>query len=420
MARLQEYQGKALLRDCGIAVLPGVVAASADEAAAAAEGLGYPVALKAQVAAGKRGLAGGIRFAATAHEARAEAQTLFTTTIHGHRVERVLVEKKAAIESEIYLAVLSDAERRAPVIMVSTQGGMGIEEAAHDKRSLAVGTVDILRGAPPYFCIDLLRDLDLPGNLKAALAQVMARLYRLYRRYDCNLAEINPLAVTRNGLVALDARIALDDDALFRHPDLGIERSLEVGERAPTMLELAAAKIDEHDHRGSAHFVQIDPDGALAQRDGKIPIGFDGVGTGVSMAVMDELVPLGFLPMNFCDTSGNPTASKLYRITKIILAQPGIEGYVFASCLSSQQLDNTARGIVKAFKEIFGPKGPTIPCVFSFRGAWDETALAMFTEHGIAHSPLVRLLGRDSTEHDVAAAFGELHRSWRAGTRGTA
>ena len=119
--------------------------------------------------------------------------------------------------------------------------------------------------------------------------------------------------------------------------------------------------------------------------------------------------------MNFCDTSGNPTASKLYRITKVILAQPMIEGYVFASCLSSQQLDNTARGIVKAFKEIFGMRGPTIPCVFSFRGAWDETALAMFEEHGITSSPLVRLLGRDSTEHDIAVAFSELHQKWRAG-----
>jgi succinyl-CoA synthetase beta subunit len=414
VARLQEHQGKELLRKAGITVLPGRVAESADEAVAAAEAIGYPVALKAQISAGKRGLAGGIRFANDRDEAKVEAAALFNATIHGHRVECLLVETKATIERELYVAVLSDTARRAPVIMVSTKGGMGIEEGGHDKRTLAVGTVDILRGAPTYFCLDLIRDLDLPGAVAAVLAQVMARLYRVYRAYDCTLAEINPLALTRDGLVALDARIALDDDALFRHPELGIERSLEVGDRAPTPLELAAAKIDEHDHRGSAHFVQIDPDGSLARREGKIPIGFDGIGTGVSMAVMDELVPLGFLPMNFCDTSGNPTASKLYRITKIILAQPMIEGYVFASCLSSQQLDNTARGIVKAFQEIF-PRGPTIPCVFSFRGAWDETALAMFDEHGITKSKLVRLLGRDSTEHDVAVALSELHRHWRAG-----
>jgi succinyl-CoA synthetase beta subunit len=413
VARLQEHQGKELLRKAGIAVLPGRIADRVDDAVAAAEAIGYPVALKAQIPAGKRGFAGGVRFANDRNEANAEAAALFSATIHGHRVARLLVEKKAVIERELYVAVLSDTARRAPVIMVSTKGGMDIEEAGHDKRTLAVGAVDILRGAPAYFCLDLICDLDLPGAVAAALAQVMARLYRVYRTYDCTLAEINPLALTRDGLVALDARIALDDDALFRHPELGIERSLEVGDRAPTALELAAAKIDEHDHRGSAHFVQIDPDGSLARRDGKILIGFDGIGTGVSMAVMDELVPLGFLPMNFCDTSGNPTASKLYRITKIILAQPMIEGYVFASCLSSQQLDNTARGIVKAFREIF-PRGATIPCVFSFRGAWDETALAMFDEHGITKSRLVRLLGRDSTEQDVAVALSELHREWRA------
>jgi len=136
--------------------------------------------------------------------------------------------------------------------------------------------------------------------------------------------------------------------------------------------------------------------------------------TGVSLTTLDELVPLGFLPKNFCDTSGNPTASKLYRITRVILAQPDIEGYVFISCLSSQQLDNTARGIVKAFKEVFPGGQPNIPCVLCFRGAWDETALALFDEHGIADSPWVRLMGRDTTEREVASAFRDLHARWRS------
>ena len=162
--------------------------------------------------------------------------------------------------------------------------------------------------------------------------------------------------------------------------------------------------------------MQIDPDGSLAKAQGKISIGFDGIGTGVSMAVMDELVPLGFLPMNFCDTSGNPTGSKLYRITKAILAQPLIEGYVFASCLSSQQLDVTARGIIKAFREIFAPHGgaPTIPCVFSFRGAWDDVALELFHRHGLDAHRWVRVLRRDSTERELAQTFKDLHERWRA------
>ena len=415
MARLAEFAAKRLVRAAGIAVPKGELAATVDAAVRAAEAIGYPVALKAQILAGKRGLAGGIRFASTADEARCEAAALLGATIHGREVTQLLVEQRASIERELYVGVMSNPARRAPAMIVSTEGGMAIEEAAAGQGSttLAIGTIDVLHGAPPYWCLDLIGGLDLPGATLAALANVMARLYKIYRQYDCALVEINPLAITPKGLLALDARIALDDDALFRHPELGVARSQEVSDRPPTALELAAALIDEHDHRGSAHFVQIDPDGSLAREQGKVSIGFDGVGTGVSMAVMDELVPLGFLPMNFCDTSGNPTASKLYRATRIILSQPGIEGYVFASCLSSQQLDNTARGIIKAFLDVFPDGQPDIPCVLSFRGAWDETALALMAEHGIAGSPNVRLLGRDSTEGDVAQCFADLHRAWR-------
>ena len=415
MARLAEFAAKRLVRAAGIAVPKGELAGTVEDAVRAAEAIGFPVALKAQILAAKRGLAGGIRFAADANEARAEAEALLGATIHGRDVSQLLVEQRASIERELYVGVMSDPGRRAPAMIVSTEGGMAIEEAASGQSGakLAIGTIDVLTGAPPYWCLDLIGGLDLPGVTLAALANVMARLYKIYRQYDCSLVEINPLAITPKGLLALDARIALDDDALFRHPELGVARSQEVSDRQPTPLELAAALIDEHDHRGSAHFVQIDPDGSLAREQGKVSIGFDGVGTGVSMAVMDELVPLGYLPMNFCDTSGNPTASKLYRATRIILSQPGIEGYVFASCLSSQQLDNTARGIIKAFLEIFPDGQPDIPCVLSFRGAWDETALAVMEEHGIAASPHVRLLGRDSTEGDVARCFAELHRAWR-------
>src|SRR5262249_46305829 len=155
------------------------------------------------------------------------------------------------------------------------------------------------------------------GPTLVPLAQMATRLYGVYRANDCMLAEINPVAITKNGPVAADARINLDDDALFRHPELGIDDAGEVGERARTALEVIAAKIDAHDHRGSAHFIQIDPTGEIAARSGKISIAFDGVGTGVSLAVLDELVAAGFQPRNFCDSSGNPTASKMYRITRV-------------------------------------------------------------------------------------------------------
>jgi succinyl-CoA synthetase beta subunit len=415
--KLLEYRGKALLRAAGIATPDGRVATTAADARRSAETIGFPVALKAQILAGKRGLGGGIAFANDAAEAEATAQRLLATPLYGWPVTELLIESKSAIERELYAAVISDTAARAPLMIVSTSGGVDVEAAAAAGTATTVSAaVDMRRGAPVYWCLDVVRTLPLPEATLVALARVLSRLYDVYRRNDCTIAEINPLAITARGLIALDARIAIDDDAVFRHPELELERSQEVGDRDATALELAASKIDENDHRGSTHFVQIDPDGSLAKAQGKISIGFDGIGTGVSMAVMDELVPLGFLPMNFCDTSGNPTGSKLYRITKAILAQPLIEGYVFASCLSSQQLDVTARGIIKAFAEIFAPHGgaPTIPCVFSFRGAWDDVALGLFHRHGLDAHPWVRVLGRDSTERDLAQTFKELHERWRA------
>jgi succinyl-CoA synthetase beta subunit len=130
---------------------------------------------------------------------------------------------------------------------------------------------------------------------------------------------------------------------------------------------------------------------------------------------MDELVPLGYYPINFCDSSGNPVGSKLYRITKIIMAQPQIEGYVFVSCVSSQQLDNTARGIIKAFKELYPASGgqPNIPSILVFRGAWDDVALDLFREHGISDGRWIKVLGRDTTEKEAAGIFDALYKEWK-------
>jgi succinyl-CoA synthetase beta subunit len=419
MAKLLEHQAKRLLRDVGIATPDGRVAASAFDAVAAAEQIGYPVALKAQVAAGKRGKAGAIQFAANGVEAGGHASTLLGREVHGHPVRELLVEQRLGIEREHYLAVLSNPVSKTPTVIFARQGGVEVEDTRHVD-GLATCDVDLTVGFRLHHALDLVGRAGITGPTLPQLARLACQLFDAYRRYDCMLAEINPVAITARGPVAADARMELDDDALSRHPELGIEPGGEVGERARTEIEKIAALIDADDHRGSAHFVQIDPDGALAKAQGKISIGFDGVGTGVSLAALDELVAVGFLPKNFCDSSGNPTASKMYRITRVILSQPDIEGYVFVTPLSSQQLDNTARGIVKAFKELYPDGQPNIPCVLCFRGAWDETALAMFEQHGIAQSPLVRLLGRDTTERDVAIAFRDLYQQWRPQSRAIA
>jgi succinyl-CoA synthetase beta subunit len=422
MARLHEHQGKDLFRRMGIPVPRGGVAHSQVEAAKIAQEVGFPVALKAQVLTGRRGKAGGIRFAATTEEVRMATCALLGAAIHGIPVEAVLVEQRLAIQREVYLAVTADPSRRQPVTLLSLQGGVEIEDtAAQDPARIFHAPINIRDGLPEHVARNIIR--CAPGATSAdilALTPVLTHLYRTYRRYDCKLAEINPLALTPEGPVAADARVDIDDDAIWRQPELGLTLTEETG-RAPTPLEIIAGSIDQGDHRGTAHFVQLDPDGALARELGKIPVAFDCVGTGASLTAMDELVPLGYYPVNFADTSGNPSASKMYRITKVILSQPDIQGYLFLSCISSQQLDNTARGIVAALKELFPATGgkPNIPMLLAFRGAFDQEAIQVFRDHGIVESPWVKLLGRDVDERDAALAFRDLHQCWRHATGGS-
>ncbi len=416
MARLHEHQGKELFRRMGISVPRGGVARSQAEAAKIAQEVGFPVAIKAQVLAGRRGKAGGIRFAATTEEVRMATCALLGASIQGIPVEAVLVEQRLAIQREAYLAVTADASSRQPVVLISFQGGIDIEEtAARDLARILQAPVNIREDLPDHLARNIIR--RTPGATSAdilPLTPVLCNLYRVYRTYDCKLVEINPLALTPEGPVVADARVDIDDDAIWRHPELGLSMTEEAG-RAPTPLEIVAGSIDQGDHRGTAHFIQLDPDGSLTRELGKIPVAFDCVGTGASLTAMDELVSLGFYPVNFADTSGNPSASKMYRITKVILSQPHIQGYLFLSCISSQQLDNTARGIVAALKELYPATGgkPNIPMLFAFRGAFDQEAIQVFRDHGITDSPWVMLLGRDVDEREAALVFRDLHQRWR-------
>jgi succinyl-CoA synthetase beta subunit len=422
MARLLEYQGKALFRRKGIPVPEGRTVRSAEEALSAADELGFPVVVKAQVHAGGRGKAGAILFAEDQESVTQAVRELLAKQVHGAPVRELLIEKKADIEQEVYAAITADPSTRQPIAIFSPRGGMDVEQTAdEDASALFSMPIDILRGLYYYDALNLLRkDWRLDSRRMFAVANLYTNLYRVYREYDCKLAEINPLVLTAEGPVAVDARVDIDDDALARQTALDLEVAEEAGERAATALEIAAGTIDEHDHRGSVHFVQIDPTGAYARAQGKVPIGFDCVGAGTSLTTMDELVPLGYYPINFCDSSGNPVGSKLYRITKVIMAQPQIEGYVFVSCVSSQQLDNTARGIIKAFKELYPSTGgqPNIPCVLVFRGAWDDVAIDLFKQHGISDGRWIRVLGRDTAEIEAAEIFHALYQEWKSETGG--
>lgn len=418
MAKLLEYQGKEILKKFKIPIPQSQLAGNVAQAREAARTIGYPVVVKAQVLTGKRGINGGVRFAENERELEAAAKDILATQIRGLNVETLLIESKLTVEREIYVGITADPGSRSPVIVVCIDGGVDIEETAQkNPKAILKQPVDILRGIYGYDALNALHNATgLTSRNKLDISRVICSLYDLYRAYDCKLVEINPLAITGQGVMALDARVDIDGDAVSRHSDIEIDLAEEAGDRSATLLEQIAASIDDHDHRGTVHFVQIDPNLEYAREQKMIPFGFDCVGAGASLTMMDELVPSGFYPVNFCDSSGNPVGSKLYRITKIIFSQPGIEGYVFVSCVSSQQLDNTARGIVKALKELFPETNgqPTIPTVMAFRGAWDEDAIRILGNHGISDGRWVRLLGRQSTEREVASIFNQLYQEWVA------
>lgn len=422
MARLLEYQGKELLRTRGVTIPAGRIIHSISEAREVAAEIGYPVVVKAQILTGRRGKSGGVRFARNEEELEEAVSTLFSTGVQNFPVGSLLVERQVAADREVYVAVTADPHARSPVVLFCPKGGVDIEETVREHPEAVIKSpIDILRGLFVYDVLNLLREYrELSSSEKLRIAQVACRLYEVYRAFDAKLVEVNPLALTADDAVALDARIDLDGDALNRHPELHLEAAEEAGSRESTLLEKIAAEIDRQDHRGSVHFVQIDPDLSYARQHGLIPFGFDCVGAGASLAMMDELVPLGFYPVNFCDSSGNPVGSKLYRITKVIFSQPGIEGYVFVSCISSQQLDNTARGIIKALKELYPETGgqPNIPTVLAFRGAWEKESMQLLTEHGIAQGRWVRILGREATEKDIAEVFHSLYWEWRTAQGG--
>jgi len=424
MAKLLEYQGKDILRRFGIPTPSGQIVHNVDEAQDAAQSIGYPVVVKAQIYSGRRGKAGGVRVAKDKAELVASVSEMLSSKILGFSVRALLIEQKIEVTQEIYVGVMADPGSRSPVIVVSVDGGVDIEETAQSKpEALLKSHVDILRGVYVYDVLDLLRDVPgLTSREKLEVARITCSLYKIYRKHDCKLLEINPLALTSSGAVALDAHVEIDGDAIGRQAELNIKMSEEAGNREPTVLEEIAGTIDDGDHRGSVHFIQIDPDLSYIHENDLIPFGFDCVGAGVSLTMMDELVPLGFYPINFCDTSGNPVASKIYRITKVIFSQPGIEGYLFVSCISSQQLDNTARGIIKALKELYPETGgqPNIPTVLGFRGAWDEDAIRLLADHGVSAGRWVRVLGRNATERQMAEAFSALHKEWKAEQGGTA
>lgn len=389
MAKLHEYQSKALLHAAGIPTPPSRLVTSAAEAHAAAQEFGE-VVLKAQVWTTSRAAQGLIQFAGTPDEAERCAADLLGRTVGSFTVEQVLVEARADIVRECYLGVILDDRLRAPVMIFSSVGGSGIEEIAKAQPDrIARHTIDITTGLRDYHA----RDLALAAGIEPAqinrLADVMLRLWNVVRTIEARSAEINPLVLTSTGRwMALDARITVDDYAVFRHPDLGIEMAREF-DRPPTPLEKVAWNVEKDDYRGTFYFIQMETGFAKGER----VIGFMGSGGGGSMMNMDALVNAGLRIADFVDTSGNPPASKVYRAARIVLSQRGVDGfYAGGSGVASQEQYLSARGLVKAFMDA----QLNVPAVIRIGGNGEEQAIATLHDaNGFFPAP-VEAYGRDA------------------------
>jgi len=396
MARIYEYQGKEILRKERIPVPRGRCVTNAEEARKAAQEIGEPVAVKAQVWATGRFKAGGIKFANTPKEAEKVTQELIGSTMKGLPVEKVLVEEKISIDREFYVGVIvSNSYRvKGPVLIFSTEGGVGVEEvAARNPEKVATLTVDYLRGVGPEEANQLLSQLSFNGTLSLdllnELSRIICNLYKAFKENDARAAEINPLVLTRDGhLCAADCRFTIDDNSVFRHPEFGIKVPRDM-ERSPTKLEEIAWAIEEDDYRGTGYFTQMFP-----TLEGKGWLGFHGIGGGGAMLGASAFVARGFKIANYADTSGDPTASKIYLIIKSIFSQP-IEGYVLmGACLANQEQWHHAHAIVKALREE-SKRRPGFPVVILLAGNKEQEAHEII-KTGLKGVPLRwELYGRD-------------------------
>ena len=335
----EEAEAKALLRQAGIPVPPGEICHDPEAAAAAVARLG-PCAVKAQVPSGKRGKAGGIKLVGNAAEARAAAEAILGMEIAGYRVERLLVEKRAAIAEELYAAVLNDVATRSPVILFSAAGGMDIEELPE---SIVRIPVDIERG--------LERERIRAAGLDEELADFLVRLYSLYAQSDAELVEVNPLARLKGGgLAALDCKLTVDDAALFRQPELAKRGARE----RLTELERRAREL------GLKYIELAGNVGVLAN------------GAGLTMTTMDVIEHCGGAPANFLEIGGD-AYTKAEAALGLVLANPRIRSVMVNFCGAFARTDVMAAGVIEAWNKL----APGVPVFFSVHGTGEDEAVAL-------------------------------------------
>jgi succinyl-CoA synthetase beta subunit len=385
--KVHEYQAKEILRRYGVPTPRGVVVESPDEARQAAKTLGERVVVKAQIHAGGRGKGGGVKLAKSADEAAELTKSILGMTLVTHQtgpegrlVRKVLIEEALNIDKELYLGVTLDRRLGMNVIMASAQGGMDIEEvAAHDPKAIHREPVDGVLGVQPFQARQVAYALGLEGEAFKKCVDFVQKLMRAYTETDASLAEINPLLVTKEGdVLALDAKMNFDDNALFRHKDIVEMRDYH--EEDP--LEVEASKF-------GLNYIKLDGS-----------VGCMVNGAGLAMATMDIVKLAGGEPANFLDVGGGASAEQVKNAFRIILSDKNVKAILINIFGGIMRGDRIAEGVVSASREV----GLPVPVVVRLEGTNVELGKEILAKSGL---PLITADGMwDAAQKVVAASKG--------------
>ena len=353
---LLEYQGKQLLARHGVPVPEGAPADAVDDAVQRARELGFPCVIKAQVLIGGRGKAGGIKVAQDPEEAREHAQAILGMNIRGHTVHELWIERASDIAAEYYASIVFDRSAKAPLVMLSTRGGMDIEEvAAQDPGAIARLHVDALLGFQDFHGRRLGFEAGVDDDVVRPVGQLLSRLYAAFVAEEAMLVEVNPLIVTTGReVVALDAKVTLDDNGLFRHPDNAELRNPSAEDPQEQMAK----------ERGLT-YVKLDGN-----------IGVLGNGAGLVMSTLDVVAQAGGEPANFLDAGGGAKAEEITNAVEVILSNPKVTAVLFNIFGGITRCDEVARGLIEAFAQV----KPRVPFVVRLNGTNQEEGQRLLAE----------------------------------------
>src|ERR671920_325647 len=353
---LLEYQGKQLFARHGVPVPSGAPATTVEEAVAAADEIGYPCVVKAQVQIGGRGKAGGIKVAKDRQEAEAHAKAIIGMDIRGLTVHEVWIEAASDIAAEYYASIVFDRAAKRPLVMLSTQGGMDIEEVAErDPQAIARLHVDPLLGFQDFHARRLAFEAGVDADVVRPIGALLAKLYDAFVAEEAMLVEVNPLIVTADRDVkALDAKVTLDGNSLYRHPDNAALRNPSQEDEQEQMA-----------HERGLTYVKLDGD-----------IGILGNGAGLVMSTLDVVAGAGGAPANFLDAGGGSKADAIVNAVEVILSNPAVTAVLFNIFGGITRCDEVARGLVEAFARV----DVKVPFVVRLDGTNDEEGRKLLSE----------------------------------------